>query len=173
MSNVKIAIAMSDGTVAVMSFITSGRGNALPHGGTWSDAPGHWERAPTDENIFQEISRTFISGAQPVSYRLLKDDEAPQDRSFRDAWVDRGSGIEHDMPKARNIHLDRLRRQRAVELEALDRDWMRANGQGSPAEAMQIEARRQRWRDMPVTVAGALTAAQTIDELKAVIFPGN
>lgn len=165
----RVSITMDDDSTAIMSFLTHGRGNILPKGATWSDTPGWWDRDPTDENIFHEMSRSFAgTEAQPVRYRIVKDSDIPADRTYRGALVDDGKALYHDLPKARDIHLARLRRQRTPLLEELDREWMRATGQGKREEVSQIEAKRQALRDMPVTLAPALAAAKTTEQLKTV-----
>jgi len=105
--------------------------------------------------------------SQPVSYRLISDFALPEDRTYRGAWRDDGAGaqIVHDMGKAREIHLAGVRRARAAKLEGLDRDWMRATGQGKKRDADVIEAKRQALRDLPTTLG--VEDAKTIDELKA------
>lgn len=95
------------------------------------------------------------------------------DRTFRNAWERDTSPspapIKTDMPKARNIHMDRIRKARNAKLKQLDGPWMRAMGQGNAAEATRIEAQRQSLRDMPQTFD--LTTAATPDELKALWPP--
>lgn len=122
---------------------------------------------------FPDIQRDVIA-KWPQKYRstvvsVRECVKEPVDRSYRNAWVDDGQAIVHDMPKARAIHLTRLRKQRDAALDALDGPWMRAMGQDNKAEAARIEAERQALRDMPVTLAPAIAAAATLDELKAVV----
>ena len=168
MKTVKIAITDIGGNVAVMDFITIFRGDSLPFGGEWSDkALGWWKREDSDENILHEIKRGESSYLKPTaSWRRIEAGEIPPDRTFREAWKDTGSKLDVHMPKAREIHLQRVRVARAAKLEELDREWMRATGQGKKADAEAAEAKRQRLRDLPATLP--VEEATTPDELKAV-----
>ncbi len=64
------------------------------------------------------------------------------DRAFRDAWRDAGGVIDHDMDKARLIHMSRIRKARDSRLAALDTAWMRATGQGQAAESRRDRSRK-------------------------------
>ena len=90
--------------------------------------------------------------------------DIPTDRTFRDAWMMTGTGLAVSMPVARQVHLSRLRAARNKALDVLDKDWMRAVGQGNAALAATIEAQRQVLRDLPQTFD--LSGATTPDELQ-------
>jgi hypothetical protein len=87
----------------------------------------------------------------------------PADRTFRGAWQFYGNAVEIDMPKARDIHRDTLRAERAPKLDKLDVDWFRAVETGGDTEA--IAAQKQALRD--VTADARIEAAITPDALKA------
>jgi len=150
-----VAISRPDGSLAIMQFVTLLKRNP--------EDPG-FIREPTPANIEAEIAKAGI----PALYWWITDPATlPQDRTFRNAWKDDGSRkVVHDMPRARAIHMDRIREARAPKLEALDRDWMRATGQGKASEVAQIEVQRQRLRDIPQSLD--LSKAQTVDELKTI-----
>lgn len=95
----------------------------------------------------------------------IEDVTFPSDKEFRAAWKSTPGKIEVDMPKARLIHMDRIRVARDAELEEKDKLWMRAMGQKDQVLADAIEAERQALRDIPQTVD--LTAAMTPGELTA------
>jgi hypothetical protein len=124
--------------------------------------------------VFPDVERDVIAKWVPatrdqvVGVRQCTKAEIPADRTFRNAWRDRGRIIDHDMPMVRQLQLGWIRQQRAPMLEQLDRDWMRATGQGNSAEAARIEAERQRLRDAPATLGPLLEAAQTPDDVKRV-----
>lgn len=164
---VKIVVSFDTGEVAVLSFVTRGESPTLPRGAKWENPEttgGHWTREPTDPNVFHEIEKTF-HGRKATGYRRITDDELP-DRAYREAWRDEGGKLTHYMPKARELHLARVRHVRARRLAELDGDWMRESGpNGRKPEADAIEAKRQTLRDLPVTLN--VDEAQTIDELKA------
>lgn len=86
----------------------------------------------------------------------------PQDRTFRGAWQFSGDAVEIDMAKARDIHRDRLRAERAPRLGALDVDYMKALEQGG--DTTSVVAEKQALRD--VTADPRIDAATTPDELK-------
>lgn len=164
-----VVITLVTGEVRIMSFITFGRGDSLPQGATWagnnSDS-GYWHRPTSPENIQAEVLKTF--GSQALSWEhapgLVRDPEEPTTYHAARTWD--GKKIGHDMTKAREIHLGRLRSQREEKFKALDGEWMRAQGQGKKAEADAIEAKRQQLRDLP-----DVNMAQTLEELKAVRLP--
>ena len=175
MSAVLVFITMDSGEVhKVMEFQCGPmRSETLPVGAVWiPDKPGHWTREATDANLFAEITKSFpavdtngLPMPQPVSYKIVRRDELPTDRTYRDAWEHDGIKVQHNMPKARAIHLAHLRQARVDKLGALDAEWMKATGQNKKQDADAIEAQRQALRDLPTTLA--LDAATTVEALKA------
>jgi hypothetical protein len=126
------------------------------------------------------VSVVIPANGQNIDYILAKDipadatnitviDAVPTDRAFRDAWTFDGRSFGHDMVKAREIHRDRLRVQRAPLLVALDVAYARADEAGDVAAKAEIAARKQSLRD--VTATPAIDAAQTVDDLKAIKLP--
>jgi hypothetical protein len=87
----------------------------------------------------------------------------PADRTFRGAWAFNGAAVEIDMTKARDIHRDNLRAERAPKLAALDVAYMKALEQGG--DTFYIAADKQALRD--VTTDPRIEAAATPDALKA------
>jgi hypothetical protein len=104
--------------------------------------------------------------------------ELPQDPSFREAWrlsvpvadgeAEEAAGVRGriiiDMERAREIHMDRIRRARDVELAKLDIDFMRAIEIGDLDEQAEIALHKQRLRDTPQTFD--LSGYATPEELK-------
>lgn len=118
--------------------------------------------------------RQWVGGQLPISWRFVPNDYVPEemaksDRYFRGAWKDDGGNTPAvDMPKAREIHRQHLRRMRAPLLEQLDTDYLRASEPGYIGRsAGDIAKAKQALRD--VTADPRIDAAQTPDELKAVI----
>lgn len=153
-----VAITAPDGSLAVMQFVTLLKRNEEDEG---------QKREASPENIEAEIAR---AGVPCASWRVVDPASLPADRTFRNAWADDGSTIGHDMAKAKAIHMDRIRAARAPKLEELDAQWMRATGQSKTAEVAQIEALRQKLRDLPQTLD--LSKAATVEELKS-IWPAD
>lgn len=139
-----------------------------PDGGTSVTVPAPRARkeGETDDEFVERIRQKDVPrGATNV--RIIDDTEYPSDRAFRDAWKLGQAGIEVDMPKARDIHRERLRQMRAPLLAALDVEYQRADERGDTAEKQRIAARKQALRD--VTADPRIDAAQTPEELKAAV----
>jgi hypothetical protein len=171
---VRVAVAMDNGECRILSVLTLGKGSVLPRGATWENRElGWWRRNPTDAELLQEALQMYPAGVdsegnplpRPAQMRRVLLETLPSDRTYRDAWVDTQSGIIHDMVKARALHLDLVRHARALKLDALDREFNRATGQGKKTEADSIEAQRQALRDLPQTLD--VDSARTVDDLKA------
>jgi len=173
-SNVKIALNMDDGTVAIMTFCTQGRSPTLPSGAAWlNDNSGRWARPPTDENIKAELAKALPGvnsigkkKAKPLSFSLVEHVDIPADRTYRNALRFDGRTFTHDLDHCKRIHAERIRRDRAAALAALDGKWMRATGRGDKAEQDAVEAERQKWRDAPADPR--IDAAQSVEELKQI-----
>jgi hypothetical protein len=86
-----------------------------------------------------------------------------KDRSFRNAWKWEGGKVDVDMPKARDIHMARLRTARDKKLEETDKLIAALDNGPVPAE---LRTKRQKLRDLPQTTD--LSTATTPDELKAI-----
>ena len=144
-----VAITRADGGVTVKAFITKASGYVCE---------------ATDENIAAEIARSpKLAGS---TWRRIERSDIPADRYFRGAWKDDGKAIAIDMPKARDIHRERMREARAPKLAALDVEYQRADERGDTAAKQTVVARKQVLRD--VTADPAIEAAKTPDELRAV-----
>jgi hypothetical protein len=87
----------------------------------------------------------------------------PADRTFRGAWQFNGAAVEIDMAKARDIHRDNLRAERAPKLAALDVAYMKA--METSGDTAAIAAEKQALRD--VTEDARIAGAATPDALKA------
>ena len=112
------------------------------------------------------------AGPVPLNCRECTDADLPaeqQDRgstpTFRDAWEDTGTAVAVNMPKARIIHMDRIRRVRNAELEALDVPFIKALETGDTLEQQRIAGLKQVLRDIPQTFN--LSRFRTPNTLKA------
>jgi hypothetical protein len=127
---------------------------------------------PVPEDITEEqaLKRAWDKlPAEAINPRIVDVAAIPADRTFRDAWtfcVVKGTKV--DMGKAREIHRDRLRRDRAPLLAQLDVAFMKALEQGDEVAMAATVARKQALRD--VTAHPAIEAAKTPEEL-AVVTP--
>lgn len=99
-------------------------------------------------------------------------DPGCHDRYFRDAVVSddtKPNKCRCDMPKARVIHMDRIRAVRDVELAKLDVPFLSAVEAGVVVEQQLIAAEKQTLRDIPQTFK--LRTAKTPAQLKALWPP--
>ena len=116
---------------------------------------------PAGENPEELVARleadpTWVArGWAAVSWRASDSPvQLPNDgRVFRDAWTDDlpGEQIDADMPKARNIHMDRIREKRNAKLAELDRDYMRADEDNDGPGKAAIAQQKRKLRDLPAT----------------------
>lgn len=164
---IPLSVQLEDGSFVVHYFITHGRGTFLPKGAVWTGSY-QWKREPTVENITENLNSSFAD-RPVVSWRRLSKGDIPEDRSYRNAWVDDGKAITHDMAKARELHRDILRHERAARFPELDAKYTRATGQGKAEEAARVEASRQALRDAPADPR--IDCATTVEELKAIQLP--
>ncbi len=115
----------------------------------------------------QAVARALARDIPPDAADVAVVDVAavPEDRTFRNAWERGGATVRVSMPKARAIHMGRIRAARAPELTRLDVESLRAIEAGDQAGMTAIASQKQRLRDLPQTFD--LTAAKTPEELKA------
>lgn len=126
------------------------------------------EWAEQEEAFLSRIIKKVLP-EEATNVRVIEPSEIPTDRTFRNAWKDEGGSITVDMPQAREIHRDYLRKLREPKLAALDIEYMRALETGNIAEQERIAAEKQLLRD--ATAFPAIDAATTPEELKAAIPP--
>lgn len=105
-----------------------------------------------------------------TSHAVVEDDELPTDRTYRNAWELHADGrsIIHNMDKAREIHKDLMRRERAKLMPALDIEYQRADERGAAGVSAKdsIASQKQALRD--VTDIPEIERASTVEELRAV-----
>ena len=115
----------------------------------YPDANGNFIATPPTASDIHEVDMSNI----------------PTDRTFRAALM---PDLSTDMPKARAIHMDRIRAVRNAELGKLDVPQMTANSKGDLVTASAIETQKQKLRDLPQTFD--LTNATTPQALK-ILWP--
>lgn len=92
--------------------------------------------------------------------------DIPSSRAFRDAWEqDTNNLIIIDMPKARIIHMNKIRGARVTIFNELDRDYMKAHEAGDTTELANIATSKQALRDLPTTFD--LSGYRTPEDLAA------
>ena len=106
-----------------------------------------------------------ISGHNLIDCVDGNDSECPLDRTFRKAWVEKVLGeVDVDMPKARGVHMDVIRKARNIELAAKDITFMRAVEAGDTSAQATIATEKQTLRDIPQTFD---LTTDTPEQLKA------
>lgn len=114
----------------------------------------------TEDEILTWIANKDVP--QGITYRIIDKTILPNDRTFRNAWIDNGTTITHDLVKAKNIKRDFFRVIRKPLLAALDAQYLKADEAGDTALKQAIAAKKQELRDVT-----ALTLPNTILALKA------
>lgn len=116
---------------------------------------------PCSVDLEEQAWKRLPSG---VNARWVDDSELPPNRDFRNAW---GADLRVDMPKARDLHRETLRKLRAPKLAELDVEYIRADEAGNESRKSSIALRKQALRD--VTADPEIEKASTPEELKAVL----
>ncbi len=150
-----VAITLADGSLAIMQFVVAEYG---------AGGKPRWTRPATSAAIEVEIARTRLP-CPAAFWRRIAAADIPPDRAFRDAWVDAGGRLDHDLVKVRAIALQRLRQKRDQALAALDVQTMQAVGAGDDKRRADVEGQKQFLRDMPQRLGPRLQAATTVQEI--------
>lgn len=107
---------------------------------------GRLPKESEDDWIARIVAKDVPSG---VAFRVVDRSVIPTDRTYRNAWKDTGGTVTVDLPRARLLHMRRIRHARDRELTKLDALWMRAFSRGQTDLANQIEAKRKTLRQIP------------------------
>lgn len=111
------------------------------------------------------MARDLFGGVE-IQYHIVdREKSMGMDGYFRDAWVHDAGEISVDMLKAVDVHKQNLRLERAIILDNLDKDQLRALGKKDNALFDELELQKQKLRD--ITKDPAISAAVTLDELKS------
>lgn len=135
-----------------------------PDGGVAVVAPVISRDDPETMTVEEAVARALaLLPAEAMEPGVIDAAEMPQDPSFREAWrlepadggVEESAGVGGriiiDMERAREIHMNRIRRARDTELAKLDIDFIRAIEIGDLDEQAEIALHKQRLRDTPQT----------------------
>lgn len=164
---VTVAITRADGGVTVMQVIES----EYQMNNDKTDRVRTMHREVTSEYIDSLIEKrgeawNEVNGKKAVSWRIVDNDYADADRTYRNAWKDTPGRDkpDHDMVKARNIHRDHLRNSRIKIMDDLDIQYQKADERNDQASKRNVAAQKQKLRD--VTEDSRIEQAQTVEELK-------
>lgn len=125
------------------------------------------------------IDRTLEDGSvisEPANYDVVIMDTSDlpsgkglkYDSSFRWALKYQNKKVVVDLPKAREIHLTRLRGKRNKQLQELDIETMK--NISNPTKLAEIEKQKQTLRDLPQALQAQLENCKTTEEIKKVSF---
>jgi flagellar biosynthesis GTPase FlhF len=116
---------------------------------------------PTGELPIEQVLAKDVPAG--VAAEIVDVSVIPSDRTFRNAWEVSDKAIQHNMTKAKAIAHERRRAARAEEFKPLDVEAT------IPTKAAQAEAARQIIRDKYAAMQANMDAAQTVEELKALL----
>jgi len=121
-----------------------------------------------DEFLDYAIQRMKETGGLPADavVIIVDSEDLPTDEEFINAWAMSGSNVVVDMPKARLLHMEKIRAVRNAELAAKDITFMRAVEAGDASAQSTIAAEKQTLRDIPATF-DITTDVDTPEKLKA------
>lgn len=122
-----------------------------------------------DEEVLNWIVAKDVPSGK--SSRRVDVSDLPPFRDFRNAWMDDGNAIIHDMVKANNIKRDQLREIRKPILEKLDVDYMRADEAKNDSLKNEIAAQKQQLRD--VTAFADIEDVETLKDYFPDILKGT
>ena len=117
--------------------------------------------SPDCELSIEQIAAKDVP--QGVEYKVIDVADIPIDRTFRNAWEKSGKAIQHNLTKCHAIAHDKRRAARSAEFAPLDVEAT------IPAKAQQAEAKRQAIRDKYDAMQSAMDAAESVDDLKALL----
>lgn len=88
-----------------------------------------------------------------VAFNIVSSADIPSDRTFRNAWEHCPiKGAKVSVPKAKAIHLEKLRSFRTPKLAALDIEYQKADEAGDTQAKKTIAAKKQALRDVTKAV---------------------
>jgi hypothetical protein len=90
-----------------------------------------------------------------INPQWTDENKIPKDRYFRNAWKQSGKTVIVDMAKAKEVHMEKIRKARNAKLAKLDIETMKGN---------DVQKEKQALRDLPDTFD---LTAKTPEELKA------
>jgi hypothetical protein len=100
-------------------------------------------------DILEEIKKfEDNTGYSVINYRLIKDEDIPIDREFRNAWDDITEEDKIDIKgeKVKELLLKDLRDKRNIEFEKLDKDFIIALGRDDKDKLIEIKSKKEELR---------------------------
>jgi hypothetical protein len=115
----------------------------------------------TQEEYEQHVWSRSVP-ADAINAVAISDDYVLPAREFRDAWAQDGAAVTHDLPKAKEIQLKRIRAAREPKFAQLDKEFMLALETG--ADTSKIIADKKVLRDATEALKNA--EIESIEQLK-------
>ena len=131
--------------------------------GTYVQSDDELLQAVIDKDVPAGVTTHIVDADDPAVKAQL------EDRTFRGAF-EWNNGIKVNMPKARTIHMEKIRKVRNEELAKLDIPYMRAVEDGDTTAQSTIKEKKQVLRDIPANFK--LSSYKTPEKLAAA-FPSE
>jgi len=158
---VTVALNFADGTVGVMTVITTEYS---------ADGSVRWSRQATPALIEEEIGRASASFAPekvPVAgWTPVNVTDIPADRTFRNALRHDGKAFSHCPIHAKEIALAKVRAHRTPRFAELDAKRMAAGRKGDRYLAARLDAEA----DALANLTDPVKACTTVEELKKALL---
>lgn len=114
-----------------------------------------------------EHKNILIAQGELASFQvIIRTEQLPQERYFRNAWRFDGNNVILDTATCRQRHLDKLRRIRNSKLQDSDADYVRALEQDDQTKLAALKTYRQALRDMPQISAIEFQTAATSEAIR-------
>ena len=122
----------------------------------------------TDDQYEGHIARIHTESLPNdiIKISQIEEEDIPTDREFRDAWVCNDSKVEHDLDKAKDIQLARIRAIRETKFAELDKQVLIAIEAGN--DFADLAKEKQKLRD--ITEPLKQLVPESIDDIKSA-FP--
>lgn len=105
-------------------------------------------RGPLTEADYRARMWERLVPTDAINAVEIPDDYVLPEREFREAWKQDGAGVGHDLVKAKDIQLDRVRVAREPKLAELDREYMLEDEKGAQGNKPDVTARKKLLRDI-------------------------
>ena len=168
----KVITYTHNGNVAVCLPAPNARLVTTENGPVSLEKSGAIKRLPPDDIPWAETKDEFVQRIREkdvpddaLNVTIVEDTDLPS-RKFRNAWKQNGVGKPGvDMPKARDLHMDKIREVRNEELKKEDINFQRALEADDASVKTVVATKKQALRDLPATFD--LNGAGTDEELDA------
>ncbi len=122
---------------------------------------------------FNKTVRGNFPGAKRILNPVMPDGQPFRPgakKLFYGAWRHTGSGnVDIDMPAARDIYMEKMRRERDARLDASDKEKARLDDVGTATQKTAIKTYRQALRNLPANIdLESVTTPEDLDTFETV-----